>query len=73
MSNLIFFRILVCKTDGGNDVNKPCVFPFIYKSVVYDVCTERDREKYWCYTEVDSNGFGVSGKWGYCGDFCSGK
>ena len=52
---------------------KPCVFPFIYKSVAYDGCTLRDSKKFWCYTEVDSNGIGVWGKWGYCGSFCPGN
>jgi len=61
----------VCKTVGsGNEVNKSCVFPFIYKSVAYDACTLTDRGKFWCNTEVDFNGIGVSEKWGYCNHFC---
>jgi len=61
----------VCKTVGsGNEVNKSCVFPFIYKSVAYDACTLTDRGKFWCNTEVDLNGIGVSEKWGYCNHFC---
>ena len=70
---ILFLRILACKTNGGNEVNKPCVFPFIYKSVDYYGCTKVDSDKYWCYTEVDSNGYGVLGKWGYCNANCNGK
>ena len=55
---ILFLHILVCKTD--------CVFPFIYKSVTYHSCTRKDSGSDWCYTKVDSNGVGVSGKWGYC-------
>ena len=27
----------------------------------------------WCYTEVDSNGLGIPGKWGFCSPDCSGN
>ena len=49
---------------------KPCVFPFIYITIEYDFCTKVDSERYWCYTKVNSNGTGVSGKWGYCDANC---
>ena len=63
-------------------MNKPCVFPFLYgrgdfgigiQPLWYFFCTDADSEKCWCYTEVDSNGVGVPGKWGYCGEPCSCK
>ena len=54
-------------------------FPFwhrddpILEPLGYSFCTSVDSEKCWCYTEVDSNGVGVPGKWGYCGEACSCK
>ena len=70
---------LECLTNGGNQRNKRCVLPFIYKHyynehnttyMKYDRCTKRDSNVNWCYTEVDSNGVGVLGKWGNCGTGC---
>jgi len=47
------------------------VFPFIYNSVTYHHCLyKQSNGKTWCYTEVDSNGVGVAGKWGYCNSNC---
>jgi len=60
----------VCMTNGGNEVNKACIFPFIYGSHTYETCTKKDSDKEWCYTEVDSNGIGVYGKYGYCDSNC---
>ena len=65
--------ILVCSTNGGNEVNKDCVFPFIYESLQYHACTKTDSKKDWCYTKVDSNGVGIYGKWGYCNSQCKSK
>ena len=67
-------------TNGGNEVNKACVFPFIYGACSgllwncrYETCTNYHSDKYWCYTEVDSDGVGVYGKWGYCDSNCKSK
>ena len=69
-------RIIDCITNDGDDVGKPCVFPFIYQSTqtgltqTYYACTKQDDSKNWCATEVDSNGVRVYGKWGYCSPNC---
>ena len=71
--NYIFHvPIVACKTAGGNKKNHPCVFPFIYKGERYQTCTRKDNNVHWCYTEVDSHGVGVKGKWGNCGPGCLG-
>ena len=80
---ILFLPTLVvknhCITNGGPEVNKPCVFPFLYDRrdgllpYWHSFCTNKDSEKCWCYTEVDSNQVGVHGKWGYCGEVCSCK
>ena len=57
-------------TNGGNEVNKPCIFPFHYGVRTYETCTKKDDEKDWCFTEVDTNGVGIRGKWGYCNQNC---
>ena len=36
----------------------------------YETCTKAGSKTSWCYTEVDKNGVGVSGKWGYCNKDC---
>ena len=59
-----------CETNGGNVKNKPCAFPFIYKGDSYQTCTKKDHDVDWCYTEVDSYGVGVRGRWGNCGPGC---
>ena len=71
---VLFIPILGCTTnEKGNEKGKDCVFPFIYHQIKYDFCTNVDEEDYWCYTEVDKNGAGVEGKWGYCDANCFGK
>ena len=69
---LSFIHIVSCKTNGGNVENQPCVFPFIYKGDSYQACTTKDHDVPWCYTEVNSNGAGVEGRWGNCGPGCNG-
>ena len=60
----------VCTVENG----KACIFPFRHKNVTYAGCTdERDPDgKYWCSTEVDSQGEHLGGKkaWGYCPQDC---
>ena len=62
-----------CKTKGGPDPDKPCVFPFIFNGSMYNECpTVKYDQPYqpWCSTEVDSNGHYISGKWGFCDRNC---
>merc|ERR1711892_1464372 len=63
-----------CITTGGNVVGASCVFPFIYGGVSFDSCTTAGGFAPWCYTEVNSQGVGVTGKFGDCGTspVCSG-
>ena len=61
---------LGCITNGGPEIGKPCVFPYIYNNVSHSTCTIKDSQVQWCYTEVDSNGVGVWGKWGNCSPEC---
>merc|ERR1711892_483543 len=63
-----------CITTGGNVVGASCVFPFIYGGVTFDSCTTAGGFAPWCYTEVNSQGVGVTGKFGDCGTspVCSG-
>ena len=50
--------------------NTPCIFPFTYKDVEYNNCTDIDHNAYWCATGVDNEGKLITGKWGNCGAFC---
>ena len=64
-------KISVCETNGGDDANQQCVFPFSYEGVTYEHCTSvGNNGTQWCSTEVDENGEYVSGKWGSCGSRC---
>ena len=61
----------MCETNGGDDANQQCVFPFSYEGVTYEHCTSvGNNGTQWCSTEVDENGEYVSGKWGNCGSGC---
>ena len=61
----------MCETNGGNDANQKCVFPFSYEGVTYEKCTSvGNNGTQWCSTEVDENGEYVSGKYGNCGSGC---
>merc|ERR1712183_636917 len=69
--------LLPCITTSGASANKPCIFPFKYRGVVYNKCTwvdaaQHTNNKAWCSTEVDSRGYhvGGQGKWGNCGPAC---
>lgn len=57
-------------TTDGTPLSLPCVFPFKYKGLTFDKCTEefdKDR-KPWCSVQVNSEGEHVSGAglWGHC-------
>lgn len=53
-----------CRTVGSSGV--PCVFPFIYRDVTYNACTDKDSDtgQPWCATKVDSEGWVLDHKWG---------
>merc|ERR1711943_106519 len=61
---------------GGNSnylkaMNKPCLFPFVYKGVSYDSCTSEDHWMPWCPTQVADGAVVVgSGNWGNCAASC---
>ena len=65
-SNLILKE---CNTISGPSSNVPCDFPFTYKNVTYDECVPI-MDGVWCSTEVDDDGYYISGKWGYCHPEC---
>ena len=53
-----------------------CVFPFVYKGVTYDHCTDvgyEGQSKFWCATKVDENQVYISGNWGWCNENCPTK
>jgi len=72
---LIPVSVTVCLTNNEGPVkNASCKFPFIFEELKYTGCT-RDhdpRNKLWCSTEVDDEGFHIPRKWqwGYCSENC---
>ena len=47
------------RTTGGTAGNRNCVFPYMYKGVLYDKCTRSGpNDTPWCRSET--------GGWGYC-------
>ena len=75
--NWIHLHVLLgtnCFPISGPETGKPCIFPFLYKGVIYDECTNMDHDQKWCSTKVYSAGTHVDGKYGHCGNDCkSGK
>ena len=64
-----------CKTVGGADTGKSCVFPFITSDgVTRTMCTTIGNPNPWCSTLTDENGthVGGQGKWGHCTPQCHG-
>ena len=63
-----------CKTVGGPDPFKKCVFPFKWNGNTYYGCPTDpdDRSKTWCSTKVDTGGNHVTGqkKYGFCNEVC---
>ena len=60
-----------CKTIGGHEPDKPCIFPFDHNGVKYQGCASIENNgKYWCPTAADENDARVSGKWGNCNSNC---
>ena len=63
---------------GGNDPNKPCIFPYVYQNITYTNCTWTNSDNYygtyddlkplrnnkpWCPTAVDENGIYTEQGW----------
>ena len=68
---ILFENSVVCRTIGGMEPNRPCVFPFSYKNIEYTSCTTIENDgTLWCSTEVDGNGNYIERKWGNCGPEC---
>ena len=78
-----FFLQIVCATNKSwsritnNDPGKLCIFPFKYKGVTYNECTNVDNEIiganiFWCATKVDEDGelAADSRHWGECNEYC---
>jgi len=65
---------VICKTVGGPNPGRDCVFPFKWNGKVHNGCPidSNDKTKRWCSTKVDSNGNHVpsQNEYGYCGAFC---
>ncbi len=61
-------------TRSSPQPNARCRFPFKYKGITrYGCIDEQDPDgRFWCSTQVDSNGNHVTGKgfWGYCRTEC---
>ena len=70
-----------CKTVGGADPGKSCVFPFttspdlVTRTECTTYGTTPDDPNPWCSTLTDENGthVGGQGKWGYCAPKCHGN
>merc|ERR1712243_546738 len=74
LSCLFALASSACTTTGGPASGSACVFPFKYADQTFYTCTNSGGFAPWCYTQVDSQGKGVSGRYGDCGTSpaCSG-
>ena len=43
-----------------------CVFPFVYRNILYTRCTSVDHSRPWCATAVDPFGRFLNDQWGNC-------
>ena len=59
-----------CKTNGGNQTNQICKFPFKWNGYTYESCVFK-KHGAWCSTKVDSNGTHIQGYWGKCENHCN--
>ena len=73
-SVIIIDLFLGCKTSSGPKSGELCIFPFLYKNVAYNGCTDVENKGVpWCSVKVYNNGSHVDGEWGNCGSNCLGK
>ena len=61
------FSATTCHTVSGPEPNKACVFPFTYKGIIHEGCTDEDHDQFWCLTDLTTR------KWGNCGPDCKTK
>jgi len=52
----------------------PCVFPFVFKDITFNACTNKMHTEFWCATKAtpdmkDSNRI-IDGDWGECSEAC---
>ena len=70
------FCLKGCYAVGGPGDGLPCVFPFKFSGVVYNTCTNADKQLTnnlpWCSTKVNETGNHIGGKgnWGNCDETC---
>ena len=51
--------------------NKTCIFPFVYKQIVYNECTTIENDGTpWCSTKTDGNNTYIGDYWGNCAEQC---
>ena len=75
--------ILVCATKeswnrrSNYDPGQGCVFPFKYKGIEYNECTDVDsvndgNRYFWCATKINEDKEIAEGgrNWGECNDYC---
>ena len=60
------FCVGICYTEHGAE----CKFPFKYKNIEYNECTNVDDYKPWCATQIDPSGNYIDGAYGYCDQQC---
>jgi len=57
---------------GSATLSRACIFPFVYRGVSYNQCTNDDSDVFWCATQVGLGNHYISDKWSaYC-DRCIG-
>ena len=66
---------LTIDTGNGGNVGAECIFPFVFRGVVYKKCTRVGdaNNKLWCSTKVDDKGVHVNdeGYFGHCNPKCN--
>ena len=64
-----------CNTVGGPETNKPCIFPFVWKGLQFDKCTDinhpesNNTSELYCATNVDEVTKEMKA-WGKCSRTC---
>ena len=55
----------MCQTQNGEDPNKKCQFPFVFKNITHHKCTLHGESSQWCATEK-STSYHEDRKFGSC-------
>ena len=58
-----------CDSERDSVFANQCAFPFKHNGVEYTSCTMVGQAFPWCYYQVNSQGEGMSGRWGQCASF----